>query len=129
MTKQRQSNTALVYLYRDAANYKEWGRVVFEGPINEELRQRVKSALMSSENFVADAIRVPQLFPYLEADEKFDDRYDHGWHEFHEFEETDEPVDDEASRSIREFVAEVEQAAAGGWNVSDPREILSGIQV
>jgi hypothetical protein len=129
MAEERQTNTALVYLYRDAANYKEWGRVVFEGPIDDELRRRVTSALMSSENFVAEAVRVPQLFPYLECDEDFDERYDHGWHEFHDFEETDEPVDDEASRSICAFVAEVEEAAAGGWKVSEPQEIISGIQM
>ena len=122
-------NTTFVYLYRDAANYKEWGRVVFEGAVDDELRKRAEAAFESSEYFVADAVRVPELFPYLGDDEDFDERYDHGWHEFHEFEPTDEPADDEAGRSIGEFVAQVEEAASGGWKVSDPWEIVSGMKM
>lgn len=126
---EREKNTALIYLYRDAANYKEWGRVVFEGAVDDELRKRAEAAFESSEDFVADAVRVPELFPYLGDDEDFDERYDHGWHEFHEFELTDEPTTDEAGRSIGEFVAQVEEAASGGWKVSDPWEIVSGMKM
>jgi hypothetical protein len=111
-------NTLLKYLYRDADNYKEWGSIVFGGEITDELRNRFVRALEGEEFFIADQIRVPELFP---------DTWpvyaaDHCWHAFSDFELTAETQDDRFSRTIEEFVREVECAGADGWRDFDPQE-------
>lgn len=112
-------NTAFVYLYRDASNYKEWGRVVFEGKHRAAHVARLRKALQRGELFCPWQVRVPQVYRYLAEGESIDERDDHGWHEFVRLEESDEPCDDDAGRSIEEFVEEVEAASEAGWRVLD----------
>jgi len=73
-------NTQLEYLYRDASNYKEWGRVAFRGGCDASLRHRLSVALDTGEFFVAHQVRLPELF--------FEDgRIDGDDHCFHELTE------------------------------------------
>jgi hypothetical protein len=111
------SNTKFEYLYRDASNYKSWGSVVFAGPSNDDMQMRLMSAFESGEFFIAQQVRIPEVFlkgwPL--------DQDDHCWHAFSSMEETDEPANDSHSRKIVEFVDEVERAATEGWMVAKPR--------
>ena len=107
-------HTEMIYLYRDGSNYKRWGEVVFAGPCEDALRERLTKALESGEWFIARQVRVPELF--------FDDRVqsdDHCWHELSALQMTDAPVTDPLSRTIEDFVREVERASAAGWAAYD----------
>ena len=60
-------NIHLEYLYRDAANNKEWGDVVFantEGLSAEEVASRAEPHLIDRLWFVADKVDLPGLFDY-----------------------------------------------------------------
>lgn len=109
-------NSRFEYLYRSASNFKEWGAVVFSGVADEVVERRLVAALESFEFFIADQVRVPELF--------FQDGLDVGisrcWHEFVRLEPIDEEPTDEFSRSIESFVLEFEAAARAGWRIFDP---------
>lgn len=103
--KKRPLNLKLNYLYRDGANYKQFGYVVFANPnfltprkASEHLRQK----LISNEFFVPQDWKLPRLqyHPY-------DPEIDHEWHEFEEFEWTEEGVTDE--RDFKEFLEGIEK--------------------
>ena len=100
-------NTRFNYLYRDASNYKSWGSVVFRSGIDDILSARLSAALESTEFFIADQIRIPEVFlpdwP-LEQD-------DHCWHAYSDTELTGDAADDPHGRTIEEFVVEVERAS------------------
>ena len=105
-------NTAFVYLYRDAHNYKKWGEVVFPGRCSSEYEERIRAACISRQWFVARKIRVPSVFLYNEPEYSFTDA-DHGWHEFAELQPTDEAPTDKYEREIGEFVEEFEEMKDG----------------
>ena len=98
-------NTAFVYLYRDADNYKKWGRVVFEGRAESGGEERLRAVCFHSECFVAERVGIPTVFLYEEEDWERTEA-DHDWHEFWELEATDEEPDDGEGRTIGEFVEE-----------------------
>jgi stress-induced morphogen len=118
-------NVAFSYLYRDAGNYKRWHRVVFDNPFelaSNEIEYRIRSALDTSELFIADQVRLPEVFTYLSS---CPTGQDHCYHEFESVEFTDELPNDNHSRSIKEFLEELEDAARRGWQVFDPVERVS----
>ncbi len=82
-------NISFEYLYRDAANYKNWGEVVFETASDtldlEDLDKRIRNALIDGEYFVAEVALIPTL--YFSGDKSSSD---HGWHEFHGITQTEE---------------------------------------
>ncbi|MGY6742913.1 MAG: hypothetical protein ACXIUQ_09280 [Cecembia sp.] len=101
----RHLNLKLNYLYRDGANYKQFGYVVFANPdfltprkASEQLRQK----LISNEFFVPQDWKLPRLqyHPY-------DPEIDHDYHEFECFEWTAEEVTD--GRKVEEFLEEIEK--------------------
>jgi hypothetical protein len=94
------------YLYRDASNYKAWGSVVFAGRATTGLTPRLLRALESSEFFIADQVRVPELFLGLPQWPLEQD--DHCWHEFSALESTLDMPNDALRRTVDDFVAEVE---------------------
>jgi hypothetical protein len=102
-------NSAVDYCYRDAANWKQYGTVVFAGAPTDDLTARLKHALHDDLWFIADQLRVPEVF----FDGTSDD--DHCWHEFVEISPTEEAPTDIHVRSFTTFVEEVERAAAEGW--------------
>ena len=108
-------NTRVEYLYRDGSNYKQWGAVVFRGNCDATLVRRLFAALDRGEFFIANQVRLPQLF--------FADRPlyadDHCWHELAEVTATSDIADDLLDRTIEEFVKEVEGASRVGWAVFD----------
>jgi hypothetical protein len=56
-------NTRFECLYRDGSNYKEWGEIVLAGAPSDGLTLRLTRSLESTEFFIADQIRVPEVFP------------------------------------------------------------------
>ena len=109
-------NTRFNYLYRDSSNYKSWGSVVFRGAIDDSLSASLSEALESTEFFVAEQIRIPEVFL---ADWPFE-QDDHCWHAFSDTELTSDAPDDPHDRTIDQFVAEVECASREGWRIFDP---------
>ncbi len=82
-------NIQFNYLYRDSANYKKYGSVIFVNPDEFDLsyiESIIKSKLIYGEWFYADQWKLPELFL-----ETFDFRIDPTWHEFESVEYRDEP--------------------------------------
>ena len=103
--KKRPLNLKLNYLYREGANYKQFGSVVFANPdfltprkASEQLREK----LISNEFFVPQYWFLPRLqyHPY-------DPEIDHDYHEFERFEWTEEEVTDK--RDLKEFLEVIEK--------------------
>jgi len=117
------SNARFEYLYRDASNYKAWGSVVFAGEPTDDLVRRLLRALETSEFFIAHQVRIPELFSGLHSWPLEQD--DHCWHEFSCIESTNESANDRYRRTIEEFIVEVEQQSALGWQIFDPMDELS----
>ena len=81
-------NIKFNYLYRDAANYKKHGSVIFDNPNNIELSEvetLIRSKLIDGQWFYADEWALPELFL-----ETVDFRADPTWHEFEEVEYSDD---------------------------------------
>lgn len=103
-------NTAFHYLYRDGFNCKKASMVVFSGSITPQLHKMLIAALDEQSYFVADQLRVPEVF-FNYGDDCAES--DHCWHEFSGLEATSDPVTD--SRTIEQFVADVIDASSHGW--------------
>jgi len=128
-------NTAFHYLYRDAGNYKSYGRAVFAGKFNDKLKSRLENALSDGQFFIAAQIGVPEVFLWAEkANYDPNDKSsmpsglsagnyainddDHCWHEFGGLELTSlEPTD---LRSIDHFIGDVEGITNTDWEVFNP---------
>lgn len=80
-------NIAFEYLYRDGANYKNWGEAVLpttSGQTLEQLDQQIRKALIDGEFFVAEEVELPTLYFSTR-----DITVDHWWHEYSGIEWTD----------------------------------------
>ena|ERR1700692_1325623 len=118
------NNVKLIYLYRDAGNYKKWAEVVFSNPERlelEALNNTLRDAFLPDGLFIAHQIRLPEAFLFTEGDATSDD---HCFHEFAVTEMTMEAPTDSHSRSISQFIAEVEREAQRGWVAFDPHDKL-----
>jgi len=92
------------YLYRDGANYKNWGEVILAASATAdipEIEEKIRKALIDECNFVAEDMKIPTLY-FLKTDEEID----HGWHEFLCVTWTNKTPTDQ--RTIDEFVADLE---------------------
>lgn len=98
-------NIKFSYLYRDGANYKNFGSVVFKGDDQirlQDLEGLVKSKLISGCWFYATQWKLPDLhFGF------WDEELDHGFHEFEMIEYTDDNPD--FLLSLSEFAELVKQ--------------------
>lgn len=100
----RPLNLKLNYLYRDGANYKQFGSVVFPNPnflTPRKATEKLKDKLISNEFFVPQDWELPRLQYY-----PYDPEIDHDYHEFENFEWTDEKPTDE--RCIQNFLKKIE---------------------
>lgn len=119
------ANVRFVYLYRDGSNYKDWGEVVFRYAGDkglEDLQQDLSRSFDSGQLFIANQVRVPELFPWRSG---LPDADDHCFHEFDVLEYTDECPTDAFGRTIEEFACEVAAASRSGWRCFDPAEVTS----
>lgn len=97
------ANIKFSYLYRDGANYKNFGTVIFENPGHlsvVELQAFIRSRLIDDTWFYADKWLVPDLHFAL-----WDNETDQGFHEFEGISVTDEKAN--AIVSFAEFCAAV----------------------
>lgn len=114
------SNVEFSYLYRDGSNYKKFGRVVFSNAEQitcEVIAKTLTEVFLDEGLFIADQVRVPEVFLFANGQLSFDD---HCYHEFDEVRATEEESTDPHMRPISEFVAEVIQQGRRGWHVFDP---------
>ena len=114
------------YLYRDAANYKKWGSVVFDNPKRrtvEELTattQRIlgpRSPFPDVLQFRPERVKLPTLFLYEIGSPTVDDV---DFHEFFSIETSTAKPDDPSGRSIDEFLRKLERSCAGDFKWADP---------
>jgi hypothetical protein len=113
-------NVEFSYLYRDGGNYKKFGKVVFSNPDQitcDAIAKALTDVLLDDGLFIADQVRVPEVFLFASGRLSFDD---HCYHEFDAVRATEEEPTDSHMRPISEFVAEVIQQAQRGWRVFDP---------
>jgi hypothetical protein len=133
-------NTVFKYMYRDASNYKNGGEVIFVGGITPAQLERLERAFDDGLYFIASQISVLEVFLWAEDYNPEDlelelavaalmpRKYaigedDHCWHEFTGASEVDQTPTD--SRTIEQFVTEVEAAAASGWLVFEPGAVAA----
>lgn len=101
-------NISFEYLYRDAANYKNWGQVVLSNDCDkalDEIESLIREALIDGEFFVAERVNIPVLYF-----EKYDRDLDHSWHVFSTVGWTD--MQPSTSLKFSEFVQLLRQANA-----------------
>jgi len=112
-------NTKFNYLYRDAGNYKKWGSVVFANPDGltlDSIRWALQSAFLQDGLFIAEQIRLRDVFFFAEGNTTSDD---HCFHEFDGVEATLEVPHDKHSRTIGQFIVECQREAKRGWMAFD----------
>jgi hypothetical protein len=112
-------NIKFVYLYRDGANFKSWGEIVFENPklvSLAEIEKRLIANFLPDKLFIASQVSIPEKFLFLDG--KFT-KSDHCYHEFDCVEICEEKSNDSFGRSISEFLREVEITAKRGWTAFD----------
>jgi len=81
-------NIKFSFLYRDAANYKTFGEVVFANPENlplASIRQTIVDACNADQNFEPVRWGIPNI-----RTKPYDPDLDHDWFEFENVEETEE---------------------------------------
>ena len=67
-------NTKIVYLYRDADNYKAFQEYVIKGPITGAQKQAIKECLDCGEMFIPEALDMPLIRNW-----DYDPDSDHPW--------------------------------------------------
>lgn len=113
------TNINFTYLYRDGANFKAWSNVIFSNPgrlDSSEVTRSISLALEPDGLFIADRVRIPEIFPFRLHEPSEDD---HCYHEFHSAESTAEKPNDLLHRSVCEFLSEVRRACRRGWTAFD----------
>jgi hypothetical protein len=118
------SNIKFTYLYRDAGNYKKWAHIVFsnsDGLTLDSIANAMQAAFLQDGLFTAHQVRVPEVFLYSRGNATSDD---HCFHEFSAVEASLEVPNDQHSRSIGQFIAEVNREAKRGWAAFDPHDAL-----
>lgn len=107
-------NLKLTYLYRDAGNYKYWAEVIFgnrSAMSPDRAHAALRALFLMDELFVADQIRLKELFPYHEHPTEDD----HCFHELFSVENTEADVTDALDRDFLDLLKESERASHQGW--------------
>ena len=92
-------NVQFNYLYRDAGNSQQFGRMVFTNQSNlpiTVIEAAIKESLITEQYFYVNEWQLPDLHFY-----KWDNDLDHTWHEFESIEETNEVAE---GKDIAEFL-------------------------
>jgi hypothetical protein len=100
-------NIKFSYLYRDAANYKNYGEVIFANPDEisiDELDRLIKLKLVDGQWFYAKKWKIPDLHF-----EKWNEDLDHGFHEFESLSLTNQEIN--ASFPLSHFCELVRESA------------------
>jgi hypothetical protein len=83
------ATTLFNYLYRDASNYKAWGRIALDGEVAREQWEAALAKLDGGEFFVAEQLGVPPLYQALYKWSAGPTSADHCWHTFLDIEVVD----------------------------------------
>jgi len=113
------NNIRFNYLYRDGANFKAWGEVIFSNPDRLPLgliEIKLHKNFLPDKLFIASQISIPETFLFLEGKITSND---HCYHEFNSVENCQEETTDSLNRSIFEFLNDVEKASIQGWKAFD----------
>jgi hypothetical protein len=113
------SNIRFNYLYRDGANFKSWGEVIFSNRSDrkvDEIETALLSAFLPDKQFIASQISIPEVF--LFGSDK-PTKYDHCFHEFDRVEICNENSSDILERSVSDFLREVDLVSKQGWKAFD----------
>lgn len=97
-------NIRFNYRYRNGANYKNHGFVIFDNPQQIKLEYLlffIKSKLIDETWFYADQWKLPDLHFGT-----WDNEIDHTWHEFESIEYTDETANSELD--LTDFIRAIE---------------------
>jgi hypothetical protein len=108
-------NVEFPYLYRDASNWKKFGRAVFANPEAVPLEKAQARLIAASEHPYADIHWfIPERVGLEPLREGWDIDLDGPWHELSgDLSQTDDRPTD--PRTLLEFVQDFEQAAVEDW--------------
>lgn len=104
-------NTKIIYLYRDAANYKVPNEAVIDGLLTENQKSTIQSCLFDEEYFIPQIVGLPEK-TMIDLGYKPDDDLDHPFFELRGFEETDEKP---TIKLTPEALTSKFQACQGRW--------------
>lgn len=103
-----EKNIQFNYGYSDAANYKQWGKVIFANSIHinvlEPFELIIRKELFDEEFFYPYQLNIPSIHF-----DKWNRQLDHDWYHFVDLEFTEEPVTD--NRSFDAFLLEIKKFA------------------
>jgi len=112
-------NIKFNYLYRDGANFKSWGEVIFSNPEKlylNDVETKLIDLFLPNQLFIAHQIYIPEKFLFLDG--KFT-KFDHCYHEFDCVEICKETSTDNLNRSITDFLKAIELTLQNGWKEFD----------
>jgi len=95
-------NIKFSYLYRDAANYKNYGEVIFSNPENISTQEATNTIENYRDMFIFFSTSDLEI-PDLHFESHNDD--DVEFHEFESFEATNDAPTDKLDRSISKFLS------------------------
>lgn len=98
------------YLYRDAANFKAFGTVVFEGSLAEPEVAVIRERFPFNGYGIAEQLGIPALYRLLYEYSNGPTQADHCWHEFRSVRLVspgDIPADAHRGGSASDFLARV----------------------
>ncbi|WP_394275215.1 hypothetical protein [Luteococcus sp.] len=72
--------TTIPYMYRDAANYKQWGSIVVRGQLTDEHRVALQACLDEEQHFIPTQLGITHLGTVADWP-SFPCEDDHPWHE------------------------------------------------
>lgn len=95
------------YLYRDASNYKTYGKVLLSGRARPTHMATIASALIDGEYFLPSLVGLPDLTAELFAYSNGPTEDDHEWHEYIDLRaaNAEEVVKEESVGDLEDFVA------------------------
>jgi hypothetical protein len=70
------------YLYRDASNYKAWGKILLSGIPSQNDMATIRACFESDEYFVAEQVGIPAVYQELWELSGGPNSDDHALHEF-----------------------------------------------
>lgn len=70
------------YVYRDASNFKAFGKLLLTGTISEKYSNELRSHLEFDECFIAEQVNIPTLYSQLWKYSNGPTQADHSYHEF-----------------------------------------------
>lgn len=105
------------YCYRDAANYKAWGRLLLHGLPSRSDIENLRRSFDSGEFFIAEQLGIPSLYAELWELSGGPSADDHVWHTFFELRAaTEEEIGVRVFDTVENLIAKIQ--AVKTWNVT-----------